>query len=305
MPSTPGRPSRGAPAAARARLAGFGLRVREGHRAAARPGAARRPRLRRLSRHLPVHPRLRILRAHGRPRLERAADIVRVRAAHAAAGIPAVRRRRRGSGAPSSPPIWSGPAPARACAGSVPHDAARRATRGHGRSRSRADRPRAPGAARLGRPPGRRHGHPSPAEHHPPAHPGVRRERLSRRARRVAGRHVPLVQRLRRRRRAQLHQRRAARERDHVLADQDDRVRGPPLRRMGRAEANLAAPAREWKSPPDAPYIRATCEEYPGRGRNGSTTSRTGTRCPPEAISPPWRSPNCSSPTSAFFRSLR
>ena len=56
-----------AAAAAGARLAGLGLRVREGHRAAARPGAPRRPGVRRLPRGLPVDPGVRILRAHRRP----------------------------------------------------------------------------------------------------------------------------------------------------------------------------------------------------------------------------------------------
>ena len=68
-------------------------------------------------------------------------------------------------------------------------------------------------------------------QQHPAPHPGVRAQRLSCRTGRLAGGQVPVLQRLRRRPRPELHQGRAARRDHDLLGDGDDRVGVPPVLR--------------------------------------------------------------------------
>ena len=66
------------------------------------------------------------------------------------------------------------------------------------------------------------------------------------------------------------------------------------MRQAGRA----AVPAGPILVPTGSPSIPARSPGRRGSGRSGGTTSRTGPSFRAAAISPPWRCPTCSSPTS-------
>ena len=129
----------------------------------------------------------------------------------------------------------------------------------------------------------------------------VRARRLPRRARGVDRREVPHLVRLRRRRRAVVHQGPAARQPDGVLGHRDRALVGRPLLR-GDAGVRHRWHRSSRRSRRSRSATRATRRRSCARRSAGSacsTRSRTSPRCRAAVTSPPSSAPTSTCPTSA------
>ena len=132
--------------------------------------------------------------------------------------------------------------------------------------------------------------------HQAPDH-RLRARRLAGRPRRLDRREVPHLERLRRRRRAAVHQGPAARQRDALLAHGHRPLCRAPLLR-GRADRAGSWPTAGSRSRWGWPRSPRRSSGRPGAGPRPATTSGAGPKCPGVVTSLRSKSPSCWWPTS-------